>query len=250
MHVRGVILAVLLATAGSAGAEVRARATLDRASTRVGEAVELTVAVSGTQQSEVPSLETPDGLRLDYRGQSTHVQIVNGQMDTSISHVFSVLPDREGTYVLGPVRVRYAGGQATTDRLGLVVASGPAATGGSDVGPLRLLAHVPKTRLYLHERVPLSVRLEVGNVPVTDVQYPVMPNEGLARDGFGEPAQRQERRGRGIVQVVDFSTTVVPLRAGTLTLGPAEWGLGDVGTGRRRGLIDSQVGERTPATVR
>ena len=251
----GVILIGLLAVADHAGAAVTARATLDRASTSVGQAVELTVALSGTQQSDAPTLEMPDGLQIDYHGQSTQVEIANGRMDTSVSHVFSVLPTREGTYVLGPARVRYPGGQVSTDRLRLVVASGSAATGsaataGAAPQGLRLLARVPKTRLYLHERVPLSVRLEVANVQVTDVQYPVVPSEGLARDDFAEPTQRQERRGRRVVQVVDFPTNVVPLRAGTLTIGPIEMQLSVVGQRRRHGFFDSLFAERTPTTLR
>jgi tetratricopeptide (TPR) repeat protein len=249
-RISSVLVVWLLAVADPAGAAVTAHATLDRASTSVGQAVELTVALRGTQQSEAPSLETPDGLQVDYRGQSTQVEIVNGRMDTSVSHVFSVLPMRAGTYVLGPVRVRYPGGQASTDRVRLVVTSGPAAADGTATQGLRLVAHVPKTRLYLHERVPLSVRLEVGNVQVTDVQYPVVPSEGLARADFAEPTQRQERRGRGVVQVVDFPTNVVPLRAGTLTIGPVELQLSVVGQRRRRGFFDSLFAERTPTTLR
>ena len=249
MRVLGVMVAALLLIAGAAGAEVTAQATLERDRTSVGRPVELTVALSGTQQSGVPALETPDGLQIDYRGQSTQVSIVNGRMEASLSHSFSVLPLREGAYVLGPVRVRHAGGEASTGRLRLVVARGAADVGAPAARALRLVAHVPKAQLYLHERVPLSVRLEVGNVQVTDVQYPVVPSEGLAREEFGEPVQRQERRGALVVQVVDFQTHVVPLRTGTLTLGPAEMQLSVVGQRRRRGIFDSLFAERTPTTL-
>src|SRR5205823_893923 len=65
-------------------------------------------------------------------------------------------------------------------------------------------------------------------VRVADLQYPVIPGEGFALDKLPEPEQRRE----GATQVVEFHTTLVPLRSGTLTIGPATMALNLVVRGR------------------
>ena len=61
----------------------------------------------------------------------------------------------------------------------------------------------------------------IGNVRVADVQYPTLQADGLSIDKFPEPSQQRQDVDGEIFQVVRFQTTVIPLRAGTLTLGPA-----------------------------
>lgn len=240
------LLVMILALAGAAHAAVSATATIDRARTQVGQPSELTIELTGSQRSEVPRIDVPDGLDIEYRGQSTNVSFVNGTMSTSVSHSFSVTPQAAGTYRIGPIEVPYAGGVAHTEVIRLVVAAGR----GAPSQPLRLVAHVPRTRLYLHERVPLSIRLEVGNVQVADVRYPTLPGQGVAVEGFSEPTQRREHRaGRGAVQVVDFRTTLVPVRTGRLTLEPAQLVLSVLDGRRGGGLFGNFFGQRRQMTL-
>src|SRR5262249_57599784 len=85
--------------------------------------------------------------------------------------------------------------------------------------------------LSLHGRVPLRLELWVGNVRVSNLQYPAIPGDAVAIEKLPqEPAQRRE----GGFQVLVFTTSLTPLRAGTLTVGPATMNLNLVTRSRSR----------------
>src|SRR4029450_12410701 len=75
-------------------------------------------------------------------------------------------------------------------------APGPAPSGEQ----LQLELTIPRTTVYLHERVPFTVTLRVGEVRVSDVQYPRVPGDGFTVEPLTEPTQRQERRDGGAFQ--------------------------------------------------
>ncbi len=225
-----VALAVCLAaltTAGAARADVTVKATFARAQVAVGEEADLGVEVMGVQSSGVPEIADAGGATVRYLGPSSRVSFVNGAMSASVTHHFSVTANKAGRITLGPISVaiggkRYDAGTATLD----VVAGKPGATAGNPTGnQLRLELSAPRTTVYVHERLPIHVKLMVGQVRVTDVQYPTVGGDGFAIDKLSEPDQRQEQTSEGTFQVLDFATVLTPLRSGTLTVGPAEMGL-------------------------
>jgi tetratricopeptide (TPR) repeat protein len=219
-------LFVMVAVA-SAAADVTVTPRLAPARVVTGQPAALEVEIQGTQNATVPAIEVPDGLRLDYRGQSTQVAIVNGAMSATLTHSFLLVPDRTGTFEVGPIRVKAGGREidAGTVRLEVVAAGAPRAGAepapAADLGAdgLRLSVVLDKSRLYLHERTALRVRLEVADVQVTDVRYPTVSAEGFSIGKFSEPQQRQEIRAGRTVHVVEFTTDLVPLRDGGTTVG-------------------------------
>jgi hypothetical protein len=96
---------------------------------------------------------------------------------------------------------------------------------------------MPQQEVYLHERVPLDVTLYVGAIRVADLQYPTLAADGVSVDKFPEPSQHQQVIDGETYQVVHFQTTVVPLRSGALTLGPANLQL-NVLSRRRNSLFN------------
>ncbi|HVN85392.1 MAG TPA: BatD family protein [Candidatus Binatia bacterium] len=245
-------LLVGLCLVHTAFADISVRARLDRTQARVGDPVDLAVEINGAQNTPAPSLSSPDGLSVRYVGPSTQVSIVNGQMSASVTHHFSVAALKEGTFTLGPIRVEYNGktyDAGTVSLQGLAAGARAPAQGGAPSGEqLRLVMSTPKTEVYLHERIPLTVKLLVGNVRVADLQYPTIAGDGFGLDKFPEPQQRQEQTAQGAFQVVDFATALTPLRSGSLTVGPVKMPL-SVLTRRRGGdmFFDQFFGaERRP----
>lgn len=232
------LAAVLLAH--PARAEVTVKAALDRAQVTIGEAADLGVEVQGVQNSGVPSIADAGGASVSYLGPSSRVSFVNGAMSASVTHHFSVSAAQAGKRTIGPITVevqgkRYDAGSVTLD----VVANRPGAAGGPAGDQIRLELTAPKTQVYVHERLPIRLKLLVGQVRVTDVQYPTIGGDGFAIDKLSEPDQRQEQLADGTFQVLDFTTVLTPLRSGAMTVGPAEMGLAMVVRGRgRRGLFD------------
>jgi tetratricopeptide (TPR) repeat protein len=240
------LLTALLA-ATTARADVSVRASVNPRRAEVGEPLSLTIEVSGAQNVSAPALGNLDAFDAQYVGPSTQVSIVNGQVSASVQHRYSLVPKRPGHFTLGPFTVEYQGKQYQTAVLAVDVGAAnqpapaapqpqagqaPQAVGNGRA--LRVTLAVPQQEVYLHEQIPVDVRLYVGdNVRVSDVQYPTLPGDGLSIDKFPQPSQQRQDINGQLFQVVRFQTTVIPLRSGTLTLGPADVRLSVLS--RRRG---------------
>ena len=158
-----------------AAADVSVRATLDPPQVRVGEASDLSVEVDGAQNAPAPQIAGTGGASVRYVGPSTQVSIVNGRMTASITHRYSVVAAQPGRFAIGPITVEYGGKTYDAGSVALEVAAGGAPAGrGQAAGPagdqLRLVLSVPRTEVYVGERVPVTLTLTIGQVRVTDLQ--------------------------------------------------------------------------------
>ncbi len=220
---------------------VSVTASLDTSAVQVNEAVTLSIEISGAQDVPPPAVEVPDGLTASYLGPATQVSIVNGQVRTSVTHRYSVVALREGTYTLGPFAVAYRGQTLRTQPLDLRVtaagtASGAAPSAGQAAAApgFRLVLELEKSTAYVQESLPVSAVLEVGNARIDELRYPVLEAPGFAVEPFSQPLQGEEIREGQRVRTARFRTRVVPLRPGTLSLGPAQIRLSVVVTRRGR----------------
>ena len=223
------LLVSLGASAASADVSVRASARPQRA--EVGQPISLTIEVNGTQGVAAPALDTLDGFTARYVGPSTQVTFVNGQLSASVQHRYSLVPLRPGRFTLGPFRVEHQGQRYQTEpvTIEVVAAAAPQAPAGAPSGQpasagtaFRLTLTTSNTEAYVHERLPVDVTLYIAQAArVADIQYPALPGDGLSIDKFPEPDRRQEVVEGQTFDVFRFHTAIVPMRSGTVRLGPA-----------------------------
>ena len=243
------LLCLLFGLVGPAAAsEVSVHASVHPQRATLGEALTLAIEVRGAQDTPAPSLDI-DGFESRYLGPSTQVSISNGQVAASVQHRYSLVPLKPGQFTLGPFAVEHHGRQHHTDPLKVIIAAArpsPAPSGRpsspAQQGPqaasghngLRLELSVPRPEVYLHERVPVAVKLSIGAARVSDIQYPQFSTDGFAVEPFSEPTRQQQTLSGQTFTVLHFDTEVIPLRSGSLTLGPASLRL-NVLTRRRGG---------------
>jgi len=227
---------LLFAATPALGADVTLRAYLDRNEVGVGQAATLTIETQGSQDVPAPNVSAADGVTVRYSGPSTQVSFVNGQVSASVSHRYVVVPTREGIFTLGPFTVADGGKEYRAAAVNLkAVAAGQAAQGVPGRNEVKLQIAAPRKRVYVQEPVALTVTLTVGAVRVDDLQYPTLPAEGFTLERFAEPKQTREVRDGKAVAVLRFDTTLVPLRPGTINVGPAHAQMSLlVGSGRGR----------------
>jgi tetratricopeptide (TPR) repeat protein len=230
----------LLAGGDARAADVVARARLEPPQVRVGGTATLSIEFQGAQDVPAPTLADVDGLGLRYIGPATQVSIMNGRMTASITHRYAVTAAAAGRFAIGPITIPYQGTTLDAGTVTIrVLAAGTAA--GANAPPtvpqgrqLRLALTAPKTTVYLHERLPLAVKLWVGDARISDLQYPQIPGDGFALEPFPEPTQRNERTAEGIFQTVELQTVLTPHRSGALTVGPATMAMNVVTAQRAR----------------
>jgi hypothetical protein len=217
-----------------AAGQVRVSASVDRTQVRLDEAIELRLRVEGTQEVQAPELTLTDFLA-PYRGPATSISIVNGVVSSSITHVYSLLPQREGTLTIESIQLEVAGTTHTTDPIAIHVlpatarAPMPPGAGGPGAGPapaagderLRLELAADTSQLYVHETVPARVQLLVGRRGVRDIELPQVEAEGLLVTPFGQPRQSDLLINGQPWAMLEFETALVPIRSGELRLGPA-----------------------------
>ncbi len=253
------VLAVLLASAAPTWAQSVA-VRLDPPRLVVNEPGELAVEIerqgsaSASAEDIAPPVVPPqDGITLRYIGPSQEVSIVNGRASQRIEHRFAISASKPGTYTIGPVTIREAGKvkEVGTARLEVLASGAVGGLAEGESAQLSLELAVPRTEVYLHERVPLTLTLRVGQLRVSELQYPQIGGDGFSLEKLTEPTQRQEQGEAGPVQVVEFATMFTPLRAGALTIGPAGMRLSVLTRERRQDRFFGFFGEtRRPTDLR
>jgi tetratricopeptide (TPR) repeat protein len=250
-------LALALTPRGVGADVVVAQATLDPPQVRVGEAAALAIELAGAQDAAPPQIPAVEGVVIRYVGPSTQISMVNGRTTASITHRFTVTATRAGTFTIGPLTLEaggktYAAGSVTLQAVAAGTARPDAAGGGVGGDQLRLLLSTPRTEVYLHERVPIDLRLLIGSIRVADLQYPTLPGDGFALEKFPEPSQSRETIAGGTFQVFAFRTVLTPLRSGPLAVGPALMGMNLLERARRADpFFGSLFGEsRQPGEAR
>ena len=129
-----------------------------------------------------PELGDTHGLSLAYVGPASQMSFVNGRVSASVTHHYTVVGGTPGRYAIGPIAVTVDGTRYDAGTVMLeVTAAGTAGTDASAPGgdQLTLTLNVPRTEAYVGERVPVSVRLTVGAIRVTNLQYPIVTGDGF-----------------------------------------------------------------------
>ncbi|MBT4139715.1 MAG: hypothetical protein HOE48_17485 [Candidatus Latescibacteria bacterium] len=189
------LIFLILWGAQDAGAQVSIEASVDRSQVEVGEVIQLTVAVVAGQISGLPApqLPTPQGLQLvgSTSSTSTSISIVNGAMSTTrtTTYVFSFKAEKEGAFILGPIKVTHDGNTyQSSARVEVVKGTGrPKTTPSSSSGQsfnssqlreieenLFLLAVPDKESVYVGEQVGVAYKLYT-RYDVRNVHYGHIP---------------------------------------------------------------------------
>lgn len=217
------MLSLLLGmVAGPARADITLEAALSHLSFSVDQGTMLTVTVNGT--SRVTSIEVPEvaGLRFHNRGQSSRVNIVNGEMSSSLTHTYLIQAEKPGTYTIPPIKVTAGRETGVTKPLSFeVTASGAGATTGT-TGTTRSEEEVAFIRLdvegdhYPGEIVPVRIKAYFNQRYKTDINsLPSLRGEAVAMPQLREkPHQSEERQGGVDYHVLSWDTTLSGLKVG------------------------------------
>jgi hypothetical protein len=214
-------------------ADIRFEATVDRTKVSLGSSLQLNLSFYGVQNVPAPRIGNIEGFDVRYLGPSTRVSIVNGEMSTSITHIYTLVPLKTGRFKIGPFTVTYKGEKFTSQPINVEVVSSPLSHRRSlsqqseqlNSEELQdrifLTMEAGKSEIYLNEVVPLTIKLYVNNLAARDIQYPEFEHEGFSVEKFGQPRQYRESYGGVVYNVIEFHTNIFPVKPGKLTLGPA-----------------------------
>lgn len=197
-------------------------ASLDRNVISLGETATLTLTFTDAAGTAAPNLPAIPNLAIDYIGQSSQVQVINGAVSSTLSHNYQVSAAAAGDFAIPGLRVQVNGKVFTSQPLKLKVVQG-AAPATEEKLPAFLKLIVPKKELYVGETIPVEIQLYCQDA--RDPSMPQLPGEGFTVGQMPQPTQTRTRVGNEIYNLLIFKIPVAATRAGGLTLGPATMNL-------------------------
>ncbi len=230
-----IIVFLLLNSFASAFADdITFEVTVDRGKVSLGENLQLDLSFYGTQDVPTPYFPGVDGFDWRYLGPSTLTSIINGQVSNSITHRYKLIPSRVGTFQIPSFSIQFRGKTYTSAPIPVEVVRGPVSRPQTGQIPdfedrtygledrVFLAMEVGKKQTYVNELVPVTIKLYVNNLALRDIRYPQISHEGFSIEEFGQPRQYRDALTGILYNVIEFKTSVFAMRAGKLTLGPAQ----------------------------
>ncbi|MAE30193.1 MAG: hypothetical protein CMO43_01125, partial [Verrucomicrobiales bacterium] len=197
-------------------------ASLDRATTSVGESVTLSIVCTDFTPSSQPAMPSIPGLRIASAGTSRQFQFANGKRTSSYTLNYQVTPLKQGNYSISPIQVRLDTRLFRPKSLKLrVLPAGQRPKNDDGLSQYAFVRLLPgKTEAYVGEVIPLEIQLHY--IDGVNVQLPELTADGFNVASFPKHKQSRMQKGNRIYQVLTFQTAATPLKAGELQLGPVK----------------------------
>ena len=117
-----VLLAALWLTAPAFAQDVTFSVKVDKTTVKVGDPVTMTITLGGDISGiELPAFQFPEEFSVAARSQSTNFSLRAGAAERSISLSYVLVPQREGSFQLGPFHLEHHGKTDSTEPITLTV---------------------------------------------------------------------------------------------------------------------------------
>jgi hypothetical protein len=209
----------------NSGAAANFTASLDRDTITLGEQATLSLTFEGGQSKNVPTPNVP-GLQIIQTGTSQSVNIINGEMSSTVTVAFSVTARQAGEFTIPALTADVNGQKLSSAPLKLTVttASAPSAAvvnSGSEVAFLKFA--FPNTKIYIGEpevgQLELYLRDDVQNFG--NFQLSSTPADGFSTGKIMD-LQNQRRRvqvGNRVYTVIPYAVPLTAVKTGPLMFG-------------------------------
>ena len=99
-------------------------AKVDKTEATLQDQIILTLSIEGTRRrTGKPSIPSSPAFDLISRGSSTRMQIINGQVSSSVDYNYLLLPKKTGTFKIGPATVTHQGKTIASKAITLKIGS-------------------------------------------------------------------------------------------------------------------------------
>jgi len=200
-------------------------ASLDNDTLTLGQSTTLSLTFQGGSPQNVPTLPDIPGLQITYVGPSSQFSFINGQTSSTVTHHFTVTPERAGDFTIPALTADVDGTQLTSQPLQLQVVQPSAASAaqinsGSQIAFMKL--SLPYDKVYDGEAVTadldIYLRDDVRNFG--NFQFTGTPADGFTVGKMNEGQPRREQIGNRVYTVIPVSMALTAAGTGALSVGP------------------------------
>ncbi len=206
-----------------ASAEVTVDASLSHLSFPQDKAARLTIMVTGTSSSADIEMPRIDNVRLQNRGTSSQISVVNGTISSSISHNYLVQALRAGTYTIPPIKVTVSGESYLTKPLTFQVSAAGQQPSGYSGKTEPTAAQISFIRIseksadhYPGEIVPITIKAYFNQAYRAEIDsLPTIKGDGVVMSQLQDkPEQTEESVNGRMYHVLTWETSLSGIKVG------------------------------------
>jgi hypothetical protein len=214
---------LLLWLAVAPGRAASFTASLDADTLTLGQSATLSLTFEGGSPQNAPTLPDVPGLQIAYVGPSSQFSFINGQTSSTVTHHFTVTPQRTGEFTIPALTADVDGTRLSSQPLSLKVVQPGASSqidSGSQMAFMKLT--LPADKVYAGEVVNASLQIylrdDVRNFG--NFQFTATPADGFTLGKMSEGQAQRAQIGSRVYTVMPVAIALTATRTGTLSLGP------------------------------
>jgi hypothetical protein len=210
---------IVLCNAAVTAAVASIAITADKNQATLEDVISLTISVEGARGEPVlPAMPAFEATR---QGSSSRVQIINGQMSSSVDYSYLLYPKQEGAFTIGPATLDYKGSKFTSNTINITIGKAAARPAEASDKEVFVTAAVDNKNPYVNQQIVYTLkfyrRVRVANARLT---------ESPSFEGFITEQLEKEKEYQTVVSGRQFMVTEIkqalfPAQAGTLTITPS-----------------------------
>ncbi len=238
MRTISLALAFFLTPVLAAAQQLSVTAAVDKTQVALDDQVVLAVTVTG-QAASLPDPQMPPlrDFSMYSSGRNQSISFINGQVSSSVTHTFVLIPRMVGKGVIGPITVSASGATAKTDPIEISVAKSvnqptaapqpapqarPAPRPNAASGPdIFVTTELDRRRAWVNEQVTLSFKFHTAISLMGNPEYNPPKLEGFLSEDLPPLRHYNEVIKGRTYYVTEIKMALFPLQAGKLSIGPA-----------------------------
>ncbi len=189
-------------------------ATVDKNEATLEDYIQLRLSVKGIREEPVFP-EMPE-FKVQSRGTSSKVSIVNGQMSSSVEYSYILYPQKTGSFTIGPFLVKYKGKTVKSNQIAVNIRkSRPQEKNSRDIF---VTAEVDNDKPYLYEEIIYCLKF-YRKVKVANAQLTESPSfEGFISEHIGKDKEYQKIINGQTYLVNEITQALFPVKTGVLEI--------------------------------
>ena len=226
-----IVLAAVSAFAGPAD-EITISVALDRDTVGVDEQANLLVVISGNAQNlPDPDIPTLPMFEVYAQGRSSNISVVNGQVSSSVTYRYVLIPQKAGTYPIDQIALvyqnkRYKGNPVELTVLDRGTATAPqleqrAQSSDGQSKDYFLEAVVDKKNPYVNEQVTFTLKFYIAVEYYGSPELVEPTTTGFWTELLGNKPPYYQRINNRQYRVIERKYALFPTQTGELTVGSA-----------------------------
>lgn len=191
-------------------------ATINKNSVGQNEALTLTLTLKDASTSSVPSTSSlSESFVIHSQKQFSNMQIINGQVSSSMAWKISLMPKKEGELMIPSIPIETSEGTLATEPISVTVVKGDSPN--SSAHEMSIDTVLSKENPYKNEPVFFTVRL-ISKVGLANVGIEKFTLENAIVEPSGEPKTYEIMVGGISNVVVEWNYVITPLKAGAFKI--------------------------------